>query len=171
MAETFEQYTQRIVAYTTGKDPIAMQREVPELIAELIHGVALEKLMARPAPGKWSVTEIIAHLADDEITSYWRYRQMLEHPGLPLNGFDQDLWAQLGDYGSWDPHEALELFRLLRGSNLRMLAKLTPEQWESSGIHEERGRLTVRELAQHLAGHDRNHLDQIMQILGTVRGR
>ena len=81
MAETFEQYTARLLAYTEGKDPLTMQRETPRLIADAIAGASKEQLAKRPAPGKWAVNEIIAHLAEDEITSYWRYRQIIEHNG------------------------------------------------------------------------------------------
>lgn len=138
-----------------------MQEELPELLAELITGIPLEKLTVRPAPGKWSVCEIVAHLAEDELTTSWRYRQMIENPGVVLAGFDQDLWTRLGDYNSWSSTDALQMFRLLRVANVRMLRRLTPEQWERHGIHAERGPMTVRSLARHMAGHDRNHLDQI----------
>ena len=158
-------YQARILAYSEGKDPIAMQREMPELLAQAITGASAEMLRRKPAPGKWSVLEILAHLADDEVATAWRYRQILEHHGGPLAPFDQDLWAKLGDYAAWEPKDSLALFRLLREANLRLLAQLTPEQWEAHGIHAERGRITVKELARHMAGHDRNHLDQIRSLL------
>jgi hypothetical protein len=90
---------------------------------------------------------------------------MLEHSGLQLMGFDQDLWARMGDYCSRVPHESLALFRLLRNANLQFLKQITPEQWECSGIHAERGRITIRDLAVHMAGHDANHIEQIRAIL------
>jgi uncharacterized damage-inducible protein DinB len=158
-------YQSRLYAYTEGKDPIAMQREMPRLLADLIAGASGETLSARPAPGKWSVNEILAHLAEDELTSSWRYRQMIENPGVALAGFDQDVWARLGDYKAWTADDALHMFRLLREANLRMLARLTPSQWDARGVHGERGPMTVRSLCRHMAGHDRNHLDQIRGIL------
>ena len=88
-----------------------MQHEAPVILKRLIEGVSDSKLQARPAPGKWSVGEILAHLAEDELATAWRYRQMIEHPGSELASFDQDLWAKLGGYASWNPKEALELFR------------------------------------------------------------
>lgn len=69
-----------------------------------------------------SVRAILAHLAEDELVTSWRYRQMIEHCGATLLGFDQDEWARLGDYDAWTPRGALEMFRLLREANLRMLA-------------------------------------------------
>jgi hypothetical protein len=158
-------YSSRLLAYTEGKNPLAMQREMPALLAGLIADVEPARLTVPPAPGKWSVGEILAHLAEDELTTTWRYRQMIESPGVALAGFDQELWAMLGNYRSWTPRDGLEMFRLLREANLRMLELLTPEQWECYGNHAERGRISVRSLAQHMAGHDRNHLDQIRCIL------
>lgn len=163
--ETPEQYRARLAGYIKGKDVLEMQREAPRIVARLIAGVAEEKLLRRPAQKKWSVVEIIAHLAEDELTSSWRYRQMIEHNGVKLLGFDQDEWARLGDYHSWNAHDALEMFRLLREANLRMLNILSPDEWERAGEHAERGRLTVRELASHMAAHDINHIQQIERLL------
>lgn len=164
--ETAEQYQTRLAAYVDGKDPVAMQREAPRVLARLIDEVPDARLGLRPAPEKWSVTEILAHLAEDELTSTWRYRQMLEYDGPELLGFDQELWARLGDYASWKPQEALDMYRLLREANLRMFARLTPEQWQRHGVHTERGRMTVQGLCRHMAAHDVNHIEQVRRILG-----
>jgi uncharacterized damage-inducible protein DinB len=166
MVEAAEQYKARLAAYAAGKDPVTMQRQAPRTLAELIEGVAETTLSRKPAPSKWSVTEILAHMAEDELSSTWRYRQILEHDGPELLGFDQEMWARLGDYASWKPEEALEMFRLLREANLRMFAQLTPEQWQRHGVHAERGKLTVQELCRHMASHDINHIDQVRRILG-----
>ncbi len=143
----------------------AMQREAPDTLARLISGVPNELLSRGPAPGKWSVAAILAHMAEDELVSSWRYRQMLENSGTALAGFDQDEWARLGDYESWTPREALEMFRLLREANLRMFDRLTPQEWQYYGVHAERGRITVEDLARHMAAHDTNHIDQVRSLL------
>jgi len=166
MSETGEQYKARLASYVAGQDPIEMQQKMAGALARLIKGVPDTKLKVAPAPGKWTVTEILMHLAEDELASTWRYRQMLEHDGPELAGFDQDLWARLSNYASWQPAEDLTMFRLLREANLRMFAQLTPEQWQRHGIHAERGKLTVRDLCRHMAAHDVNHLEQIRKILG-----
>lgn len=159
------QYQARFNAYVEGKDFLAMQREMPDLLANLIANQSSERLTRNPAPGKWSVLQIVAHLAEDELVSSWRYRQMIQTPGVSLAGFDQDLWASLGRYSEWSLADALAMFRLLREANMRLFDHLTPEQWDSPGIHEERGPTTVRALARHMAAHDRNHLDQVRAIL------
>jgi hypothetical protein len=158
-------YQARILAHTVLADPIQLQREAPAAIDELVAGHSDEQLRRRPKPDKWSVVEILAHMAEDELVSTWRYRQMVENSGCELSAFDQDQWAHLGSYHSWTLEDAFALFRLLREGNLRMFSRLTGDQWQSWGVHKERGRTTVRDLARHMAGHDRNHIDQINEIL------
>jgi len=164
--ETFAAYKARILSYVEGKDPLEVQSRTPERLADLVVSVPENKLKARPSPDKWSVAELLAHFADAEIVSTWRYRQMIEHDGCPLPGYDQMLWHKLGEYPSRRPEESLMLFRLLREANLRLFAQLTPEEWRRSGIHAERGLMTVRDLALQIAGHDLNHLEQIRKIIG-----
>ena len=165
MSDTAE-YLDRIRSYAQSRDPLELQRQTPALLDQLLANASDGQLRRRPSPQKWSIGEILAHLAEDEIATAWRYRQMVEHNGIELAGFDQDLWARLGDYGARRPEDSLVLFRLLRVANLEFLSKLSPEQWECSGIHAERGRITVRDLAVHMAGHDANHIEQIRKILG-----
>ncbi len=165
-----EQYKARLAAHVQGKDPIEMQREAPRTLASLMEGVPMEKLKRAPGRGKWSIGAILAHLAEDEIASSWRYRQMIENSGATLASFDQNEWARLSDYDSWEPRDALEMFRLLREANLRMLGNLTPEEWQRFGMHSERGRMTVKDLAAQMAGHDMNHIEQVRQILAVSKG-
>jgi uncharacterized damage-inducible protein DinB len=164
------EYLARIHEYAEGKDPLDVQRQMPAVLVERMAKASHEQLMRRPAADKWSVGEILAHLAEDELATAWRYRQMVEHSGLTLAGFDQDLWARMGEYGSRVPGDSLALFRLLREANVRLLRQLSPDQWECFGIHAERGRMTVRDLVRHMAGHDANHLRQIDAILGSPDG-
>ena len=163
--ETIAQYSARILSYAEGKDPLEVQRQTPEVLAGLIAAAPEKKLSERPAPGKWSVGELLAHFADAEIVSTWRYRQILEHSGCPLAAYDQELWYRLGNYSQRRPEESLMLFRLLRQANLRMFSQLTPAEWERYGVHAERGKMTVADLARQIAGHDLNHLEQVKKIL------
>jgi DinB family protein len=164
-AETPEQYQARLNSYVADKDPIEMLRAAPDVLAGLIEGATDALLNRRSPAGKWSVRAILAHLAEDELASSWRYRQMIEHNGAPLLGFDQDEWARLGNYESWSATEALSMFRLLREANLRMFGTLTPEEWQRHGFHAERGRITVEDLARHMAAHDVNHIMQVRRYL------
>jgi DinB superfamily len=162
---TAAEYKARILSYVEGKDPVEVQRETPELLAQLIQGVPDAQLRARPAADKWSVNELLAHFAEAEMGAFWRYRQMIEHNGCSLPSYDQELWSTLGDYPSQDPRDSLQLFTFLRRANLAMFGRLTPEQWQRYGVHTERGEMSVRDLALQIAGHDVNHLQQARAIL------
>jgi uncharacterized damage-inducible protein DinB len=162
-------YLLRIRQHTMGKDPLEAQARTADVLAGLVEKIPDARLTERPGEDRWSVGEILAHLAEDEIATAWRYRQIVEHSGIALAGFDQDLWAKIGNYGRRDPRESLMMFKLLRAANLEFLSGLSAEQWECFGIHAERGRITVKDLAAHMAGHDANHVEQIERILSKDR--
>ena len=163
--ETPPQYTQRILAYVDGKNPLALQAATAKKIEHLIRGVPTAKLRKRPAPNKWSVNEIIAHLADGEIVGAFRLRFILGSPGAPIVAYDQDTWVTSGHYDKRNPRKSLEQFGLLREGNLALLKSLDPEQWKLYGIHSERGRESIEHIVRMFAGHDINHLLQIKAIL------
>src|SRR5216684_6303135 len=157
MKETPQEYVQRILGYVGAQDPLSIQRRTPEELERLIKGASASSLRKRPAPGKWSIVEILAHLADTEIVASWRIRAILGAPGTPLQAFDQDTWVSAGHYERRDPRRSLELFRVLREVNVELFQTLTPEQWKHHGMHAERGVETVEHLLRLFAGHDLNH--------------
>lgn len=165
MKETPQQYAQRILAYVEGEQPLQLQAATAGMLERLIKGVALTKLRERPAPEKWSVSEIIAHLADGEIVGGFRLRFILGSPGAPIIAYDQDKWVASGHYDKRDPRQSVELFRVLRTANLALLESLNPEQWKHYGVHSERGRESIKHIVRMFAGHDINHLRQIEKIL------
>src|ERR1700754_2593032 len=108
MQETPQQYIQRIQSYLVNKDPIRVQRATIQKLAKAIKGLDKKKLSKRPAPGKWSITEILAHLADTEMVASWRMRLILGQNGAPVHAFDQDVWATTFKYQKTDPRRSLE---------------------------------------------------------------
>jgi hypothetical protein len=145
-------------------------RSSPRKIAALVRGVTRRRLSRRPAPGSWSVTEILAHLADVELVQGYRLRMILESDGVPIQGFDQNVWAQYSDYASHDPGHSLRAYLVTRERTVRLLSSLKPEMWERHGMHSERGRETVRRVAEMMAGHDINHMRRIREILKGAPG-
>jgi hypothetical protein len=165
MSETPQQYTQRILGYVEGKQPLAVQAATAKKLDRLIKGVSTAKLRKRPAPEKWSVSEIVAHLADGEIVGAFRMRLILGSPGAHIVAYDQDQWVTSGHYDKRDPRESVEQFRVLREANLALLKSLKPEQWKDYGVHSERGQESIEQIVRMFAGHDINHLQQIEKIL------
>jgi hypothetical protein len=166
MTETAQQYTQRIFGYAGSKQPLAIQTGTAKKLERLIKGVSTAKLRKRPAPEKWSVSEILAHLADTEIVGGFRMRLILGAPGTPIPAFDQDSWVVSGHYEKRDPRKSLEQFLAVREANLALLKSLDAKQWKHHGIHAERGVETIEHIVRMFAGHDINHTQQIEQILG-----
>ena len=167
MSETAQQYTQRILANAQGQDPLKLQSATPKKLARLVKGVSTAKLRKRPAPDKWSVAEILAHLADVEIVVGWRMRSILGAPGTPIQAFDQDAWVMAGHYAKRDPRKSIEQHRVVREANLALLKSLSADQWKQYGQHAERGQESIERIVAMIAGHDVNHIRQIERILGS----
>jgi len=167
MQETPQQYIQRIQGYIEGKEPLKVQRETPRKLAALVRKLNKKQLTRKPAPDKWSISEILAHLADAEIVGAWRLRHVLGNNGAPIQAFDQNVWASTFSYARRDPKQSLEVFRVLRESNLAMLKALPKELWENYGMHQERGKESVAHIVHMYAGHDLNHLGQIEKIAAS----
>jgi hypothetical protein len=169
MSETAQQYTQRILGYVEGKQPLEVQAATVEKLERLIKDVPATKLRQRPAADKWSVNEIVAHLGDAEIVTGFRMRLILGAPGAPIAAYDQNSWVTSGHYEKRDPRKSVEQFRVVREANLALLESLTSEQWKHYGTHSERGQETIEHMARMAAGHDINHLQQIERILPAKR--
>ena len=169
MQETPQQYTARMLSLLGDKDPYKIQQATAKKLAAAIKGLDKKKLNKRPAPGKWAINEILAHLADAEVVGSWRMRIILNQNGAPIHAFDQDIWATTFNYQKSDVNKSLETFRVLRENNLAMLKKVPKELWENYGEHTERGRETISHIVRMFAGHDLNHLGQIEQIAKASR--
>jgi hypothetical protein len=165
MQETVQDYTQRLLSYGEGKEPLRLQQAAPKKLALLLKGKTGKQLMRRPAPDKWSVAEIVAHLADAELAISWRIRQILSNNAVPIQAYDQDLWAKTFDYARRDPRQSLANFRTLREANVALLKSVPRKLWDNYAVHEERGNESVSHVVRMVAGHDLNHLQQIQRIL------
>ena len=169
MQETPQEYTQRMLGNLNGQSPLKIQAATPNKLGRLIARASGVKLRKRPAPGKWSAAEIVAHLADCEIVTGWRIRQILGAPGTPIQPFDQDSWAAAGHYETRDARKSVAQFRAAREANLALLKSLTPEQWKQHGMHAERGAETIERIVGMMAGHDLNHLGQVERIVAEKK--
>src|SRR5579863_9455837 len=166
MPETAEQYIGRILGYVEGQDAVKVQRSTAARLKKSIQGLTLRQLQWRSAPGKWSIAEIIAHLADAEIVASWRMRSVIGENGITIQPFDQDAWASTFNYRDRDAKRSLEIFRTLRENNLAMLKEIPKETWDNYGMHLERGKESIAHLARMFAGHDTNH---VLQVEGIVK--
>jgi len=169
MPETPQQYTERILGYLEGRDPLAVLAATPRQLARLIDGVSKKRLGRRPAPDRWSVTEILAHLADAELVYGVRLRFIIAASGTPIQATDQDEWSRVFEYAKQAPEHSLEALRVARAQLVRLLKRLPRASWDRYyGVHSERGRETVTRVVELLAGHDLNHMKQIRERLSRA---
>jgi hypothetical protein len=168
-SEAAASYKAKILGYQAGAAFLALQAAAPAKLASLVAGLSADQLAYRLEPAKWSIQEVVAHLADDELVGGYRLRTILSSPGTAIQAFDQDVWARTGRYAATDVTASVELFRVLREANLWLLRSLTAEEWDMAGIHTERGVESIRDMAMYFAGHDINHFEQIAAIRQSFR--
>ena len=169
MAETAQQYISRILGNVEGQDALKVQGQTAPKLAKAMRGLTPKQLCSRPEPNKWSISEILAHLADAEIVASWRMRAIIGANGTTIQAFDQDVWASIFQYGQRDSKQSLETFRVLRENNLAMLKSIPREAWENYGMHQERGKETIAHLTRMFAGHDANHVRQVESIAAQLK--
>jgi hypothetical protein len=139
-------------------------RRGPELVAAVTTGAAGAELDFVAAPGKWSIRQIMAHLADSEIVDADRLRRVIAEENPTLMGYDQEAWARNLNYARRKISESLETFRRLRAENYELLKDLPETVFERTGTHSETGPVTLRQLVELNAGHPEKHARQVQEI-------
>jgi hypothetical protein len=139
-------------------------RRGPELLALVLTGVFGEEEDFVAQPGKWSIRQIMAHVADGELVGAHRMRAVIAEDNPTLIWFDQDAWTRNLDYAKRKPKTSLESFRRLRAENYELLKDLPPETYARTGNHSKDGTLTLHQLAEGYAVHAESHARQIQEI-------
>jgi len=160
-------YVKLLMDLLGDRDPFEVQSQQFAMLQAEITGIDDATLRRPEKPGKWSILQVIQHLADSEVVSRYRMRKILAQPAPEIQGYDQDLWATNLDYHAMELGEAFEIIRVLRAANLKMLRGLNAAQLERTGLHSERGPESVRKILQMTAAHDILHLNQIRRIKKT----
>jgi uncharacterized damage-inducible protein DinB len=145
------------------QDPIPVLAATAGRLHQLTTHLTDEQLNQAPAPGKWSIREILAHLADCELVFSFRLRQTLAEDHAIIQPFDQERWAQR--YAAYDVVAAFALFQAARNWNLRLLTTITEADRHRPTTHPERGTMTFWTIIETMAGHDINHLQQLDRLI------
>ena len=147
------------------KKHLELAEKSPKEIAAAVSGLSPEVLRYKPAPDKWSILEILGHLADIEIVYAYRLRQMLADEKPVIAPMDQDAWAKHLGYMEMAAPELVALYGLNRHHTLRLLRRLKATDLEKSAFHPERqANVTVGRLIEMMSGHGENHLGQIEKL-------
>jgi hypothetical protein len=145
-------------------DPIEVMLTSPDRLRKLIAGLTEKQLATAPAPGKWSIKQIVSHLADGEVILGARYRMVAAHDRPTILGYDQDAFVEMLGALNAKTSDLADDFEMARWVNMGLLDRLPPGAADRVGLHSERGEESIRTMVQMYAGHDRIHLLQIETI-------
>ncbi|MEO8128471.1 MAG: DinB family protein [Bryobacteraceae bacterium] len=146
------------------RDPLSVLETTVDRIGELTAGLSTEQLNAPIAPGKWSIHEIVAHLADLELVTSARCRWILFEDNPKLIGYDQDPWVNGWRREEESFAETFQRLRILRNAQLRMFRKCSVADLERPATHGDLGPINLGLLRSLVAGHDLNHLTQLEKL-------
>jgi hypothetical protein len=147
------------------KEVLETLDSTPEKIRREIASLLPRHLKARPAPNKWSVQEILAHLDDvEELGMRARVVAMIEEDEPLLLPFDQEKRATEQKYRQRNPQSSLDHLTRQRKANVKWLHTLKPAQLRRKGHHELAGEITAEEMIHEWAFHDLGHLKQILEV-------
>lgn len=151
------------------RDPVSVVRSTAARLRSLVEALPQATLDKAPAPGKWSVRDILCHLADTELAFAFRLRQALAEPHHVIQPFDQEKWA--ASYPSVPVAAALDTFAAIRAWNVLLLASIPPAALAKPVTHPERGQMTFGVLIETMAGHDLNHLRRLEELAAQHAAR
>lgn len=150
-------------------DLLERYRRGAELLAMSMTGAAGAELDFVPEPGKWSVRQIICHLADSEIVAAMRMRQIIAEDQPTFHGFDEKAWATNLGYGKRKASQVIELFRHIRSENYELLKDLPEETFQRVGIHAQRGPITLLDTVKTFTDHPEKHTAQLRAVRAAYK--
>lgn len=135
----------------------------PDLLREAVRGMTRQQLLARPIAAKWSTLEVICHLTDFEPVYADRMKRVIAEEKPALIGADEKAFAAKLCYEERDINEELAIIENTRRQMSRILKKLPAEALQRSGMHNERGELTLKKLLETIVGHIPHHVEFIKE--------
>ncbi len=142
--------------------------EGPDHVADRL-AAAPGRERARPAPGRWSALEVLAHLRDaDRDVFALRLESFLARPGEPLPDADLEAAERLAVYAALDPAAVLDEWRRGRAALLARLAPLGSADWGRVGLHPRAGTQSLAEMVRDWVDHDLSHRRQLALALGLA---
>lgn len=139
-----------------------------ELLREEVSRVPEASLRLQPVPGKWSVQQVVCHIADFEPINADRMKRVLVEDNPTLFGGDENLFAAGLHYDARDVREELDLITAVRKQMARILRQTDVEDFQRTGVHTEAGPLTLESLLERTTRHIPHHLTFIRQKLAAL---
>jgi len=144
---------------------VSLLEQTPIILEKLLHSAPHEVLQWKPAPDRWSISEVLAHLLDVEQMFSERVRRMVEEQSPQLPEFDEK--AVQTKYSSGTAMEHLRKFCHERDRSVATLRYLPASAGARTGQHAKLGTITVNEQMNEWAFHDLGHIRQIAELYRT----
>jgi hypothetical protein len=126
--------------------------------ARAIEGLSREQLLAFPVPGTWSIQQIILHLMDSDLIAADRMKRVAAEDHPTLIGYNETAFAKNLAYEEVSAQDAAEIFRLNRRMTAELLRRLPDTAFKRTGLHNERGEVTLEQLVDTYTGHLDHHV-------------
>jgi len=149
------------------KEIVADLRSAPHELASLVAGLSAEQLTTQYISGEWTIAQNIHHLADSQLTLFFRFKLVLLVENPVLQPFDQDEWALSSDSMHPDISGSLAIISGVHSRLAYLVDELQDEQLERTGLHPENGTIVLKELAAYIANHAYLHIEQIKQSMAV----
>lgn len=143
---------------------LELLEQTPIIIEKILYSATQEQLRWKPAPDRWSISEVLAHLVDVERVFRERARRMVEEENPFLESYDQNASYAAGKYSSGTAAEHLRDFCHERDRAVSWLRYLSPALVARTAQHAELGAITLGQLLHEWAFHDLGHVRQISEI-------
>ena len=148
---------------------IRQYAEGPRRLRQTLAKVPAAARKWRPAPGEWSVHEVVCHCADSETNAAARIRYVVAEKDPLVVGYDENLWAARFDYHSHPLEAALAVVEAVRANTAALIERLPEEAWAKEGRHTESGRYTAEDWLRIYATHLEEHDRQVEKTFGAWR--
>ena len=146
---------------------VQLLSHTPKTIENLLVDLPPQWINFSENPDSWSAYDIVGHLIHGEKTDWIPRTQIIMnlHPEGRFEEFDR--FAQFENSKGKSIEDLLKEFKLLRLSNIEQLKslKLTPEDYDKTGIHPEFGTVTLAQLLATWTAHDLSHINQMTRVL------
>jgi hypothetical protein len=144
---------------------LAILEQTPIIIEKIIRDASDDEMQWKPSAERWSISEVLAHLADVETVGFRdRIQKMLDEKNPRLEAYDQDAAYASGKYSGSKPRENLKKFCHERDRSLSWLRYLPAGAVSRTGQHTEAGAVTIGQFLNEWACHDLGHIRQIAEL-------
>jgi hypothetical protein len=158
----FLEYYGRYIALVPGDDALAALLVTPAPLIARLAGADPVRGAHRYAEGKWSVVEVVQHVADCERVFAYRMLRIARADTTPLAGFDENAWMPAAEAGRRTLDDALGEFATVRAATRSLLVSLPPAAPARTGTANDHP-ISVRALAWIVAGHELHHLAMLRE--------